>query len=195
VKFAIVLILLLSISRGFAQENISDGTGYLSTMGFLGDSAYRIELLRSSPGRSLLRFTRQGQSGGKKVDFRFDLAGVATEMGLIGGDFTVTLVTPGPTTRVYGEIGGRVQEIFTCTSRFGGTVIESPALQVAACFEGERVVGDRFLPERVKLFVRKQSGYAYAGESNFSAMYEEINALQDRLGPESKRRKPGQNNP
>ena len=70
----------------------------------------------------------------------------------------LTFVGPGPASKVFTQIAGKVQQILDCSSRFGA--VRSPLIDPPAifCYEGALFIGDLILPANVKIYVKGSDG-------------------------------------
>jgi len=145
---------------------------------YLSGTPYKLLLDRTSPATTRVVFRRED---GKRPPAMFEVAGIMDGFDSMGPDLMLNFVNPGPTTRVYSEVDGNVRQNLECTSRFGGTRLSVYPGHAIGCFQGEKLVGNVWVPVTVQVYVREENGYRMVREVPFGNIYEELQELQKRL--------------
>jgi hypothetical protein len=102
-----------------------------------------------------------------------------------GPDLILSFVYPGPTTRVYSYIDGRVRQTFECTSRFGAIPLPVYAAHAIGCLQGEKMVGNLWVPLTVQIFLRHRKGYELAAEVPFEDLYTKLAEIEKEVLPKA----------
>jgi len=113
---------------------------------------------------------------GKKPASVFTVPGVLENFEEVNTALVLTFGDPGPTTRAFTEVKGRIQQVFECTSRFGALAFplvegKQTHRHCLACLQGEQMVGRNWEPTVAKLYVYTGTGYALDAEIPFSELY------------------------
>jgi hypothetical protein len=119
----------------------------------------------------------------KPVDARkpvgdFTVPGILVEFQQIDTALVLTF-NPGPTTRAFTDVNGKVQQVFECSSRFGAVAFPLLGARAAprhclVCLQGEQMVGRFRLPTTAKIYLYTESGYTFGGETPFSELYRKL---------------------
>jgi len=148
----------------------------------LGAQDYHVRLDRVTGVTTRIVFEPDGSKKPPKV---LEVPGVLDTFQYRGFDLILTFVYPGPTTRIYTEVDGEIQQIFECTSRFGGISLPLYPGRAIGCLQGEKMVGNLWVPLTVQVYLHQKSGYQLAGEVPFDRLYEKLSDIQKDMLAES----------
>ncbi len=114
--------------------------------------------------------------------FVFVVPGVLAGFGTLGTDLELSFDNPGPITRVYSEVDGKVQQIFECTSRFGAEDVPIGTVYGGAlvCPQGEEMVGRLWLPTIAKIYLRGEKGFELAAEVPYNQLFQTLSEINIR---------------
>jgi hypothetical protein len=73
---------------------------------------------------------------------------------------------------------GTVRQLLECTSRFGGIPLPIFSGRAVGCLQGEKMVGNAWIPLTVKIYIAHKNGYQLAGEVPFDRLYEKLGQFQ-----------------
>jgi hypothetical protein len=112
----------------------------------------------------------------------FTTAGVLAGFAALRNDLVLTFENPGPTTRAYSEIDGKVKQTFECTSRFGGEALPISTTQGGAlvCYQGEKMVGRLWVPTVAKIYLRGEKGFDLVAEVPYSRLFQTLAEISRR---------------
>ena len=112
----------------------------------------------------------------------FVVPGVLAQFQTHRNDLLLTFENPGPTTRAYSEVDGKVRQIFECTSRFGAEAVPIWTEYGGAlvCLQGEQMVGSLWLPTVAKIYVRGEKSYELAEEGPYRDLFQTLGRIYNR---------------
>ncbi len=154
-------LLLTTLILGFA---VSNGAGIpssddirLRTKCFLGVRSveYRVSVRQISSSTSDVMFERVDR---RQVAQHFNIPGVLDTFDYRGTDLMLTFVSPGPASRVFTELGGKIEQVLKCSSRFGAvrsSLVVPPAI---LCFQGQQFSGNLIIPNIVEVYLKVSNG-------------------------------------
>lgn len=118
----------------------------------------------------------------KKPAATFVVPGILVAFQYMRNDLVLNF-EPGPTTRAYSEIGGKVRQIFECTSRFGAESVPIETMYGATlvCFQGAQMVGRLWLPTVAKIYVRGEKSYDLAAEVPYRSLFQALGEIHNRV--------------
>ncbi|MGI0134465.1 MAG: hypothetical protein ACREBW_05860 [Candidatus Micrarchaeaceae archaeon] len=99
---------------------------------------------------------------------------------LSGDDLLLTFENPGPDTRVFGEVDGKIKSLLDCTSRFGAAPLPFRARTGVVCFEGAKWIGSLLVPSRAKIYLRYKIGYKLETECPTNELYRVMQEIDKR---------------
>jgi hypothetical protein len=147
---------------------------------YLGDGDYRVQLYRVSATMTHIVFKPYDA---KRPRVTLNVEGVLEGFENMGPDLILSFVNPGPTTRVYSEVDGRVQQTLECTSRLGAIPLPIYAVHAIGCLRGEKMVGNLWVPVTVQIFLRHRKGYELAAEVPFEDLYSKLDEIEKEVLP------------
>ena len=111
----------------------------------------------------------------------FTVPGVMAEFEENDTALVLTFENPGPTTRAFTLVNGKVRQAFECTSRFGALAFplfrdNQVHNHCLVCLQGEEMVGHDWLPTTAKFYVYTETGYKFDGEVPFAELYRKLAA-------------------
>jgi hypothetical protein len=119
---------------------------------------------------------------GNKPATSFVVPGVLAGFRYLGVDLVLTFENPGPTTRAYSEVDGKVRQIFECASRFGAGAVPIATMYGGAlvCYQGEEMVGRLWLPTVARIYLRGEKSFDLAAEVPYRSFFQTLEELYNR---------------
>ena len=144
-----------------------------------GPTRFSVAIDRASATHTRIVFEPEGRT---VPATSFMVPGVLDGFETLHDDLVLTFENPGPTTRAYSEVDGKVQQIFECTSRFGGQVlpIDTGYGGALVCFQGEQMAGRLWLPTVARIYLRGEKGFDLAAEVPYRSFFQTLGELHDR---------------
>jgi len=120
---------------------------------------------------------------GKRPVSDFTVPGVMVDFQEIDSALVLTFENPGPTTRAFAEVKGRVQQVFECTSRFGAAAFPLEGAKqrhrhCLVCLQGEQMVGRNWLPTTARFYLYTESGYSFDGDVPLQELYRKLAEIE-----------------
>jgi hypothetical protein len=136
-------------------------------------AGYSVTIDRASATHTRIVFEPKD---GKTPATSFIVPGVLAGFETLRSDLVLTFEDPGPTTRAYSEVDGKVRQIFECASRFGATSVPIWTTYGGAlvCYQGEEMVGRLWLPTVAKIYLRSEKSFDLTAEVPYRSFFQTL---------------------
>jgi hypothetical protein len=134
---------------------------------------------RTSETETQIVFSPRGGRGGATS---FVVHGVLAGFESLATDLVLHFESPGPTTRAYSEVNGKIVQLFECTSRFGAEAVPIGTKygRALVCYQGEQMVGRLWLPTVAKIYLRGDKGYDLVAQVPYRRFFQTLGEINNR---------------